>query len=211
MKMSKELRKFIDQKDRRTWFYYHLKRDGDFKDEAEELRRELTAHTPHGDYLMIDESDIDYYLDKQEASNKKGLVYNFMKRWNIHWDYCLQFLLDEDEDNLPPMMKVGFGLSTNKEGNMFEVQMPITTTQLELKYLWEMMQLERERLGMDTTKKPHRKYNAKDSAKAFIMWKELRDGASWTKVLKKVEEQTGKHYDDISTAKKFLAANGYEP
>lgn len=207
--MKAKLKEYLETKDRRTWFYHHLKRDPIFKAEAAKLRAKIAIDTPYGKYNPLESSDFDLYQDS-EAATKKELVANFMERWNVHWDYSLlAFLLTEDENALPPMFKCGFAVGLNQERNMIEAQIPTSVEHEELEYLWLMILGLKKDAGIDITKKPRKNTFTESGTKvAYEMWKLRKAGRSWTEVVKDINSRFNRSFD-IKAAQRHLSSNGY--
>ena len=207
--MKAKLKEYLETKDRRTWFYYHLKRDATFKTEAAKLREQIAIDTPYGKYYPTESSDFDLYQDP-EAASKTMLVAGFMERWNVHWDYSLlAFLLDEDENVLPPMFKCGFAVGLNKERNMIEAQIPTSVQHEELEYLWLMILGLKEDAGIDITKKPRKNtFTEPGTQIAYEMWKLRKADRSWTEVVKDINARFNRSFD-IKAAQRHLSSNGY--
>ena len=209
--MSKPIYDYLNKKSRSYWFYFHLKHDSAFQKEAAELDQQLTIKLDDGsDYHPTMVEDFGY-LDDPDKDTKLEAIMKFQARWNIHWDYfLLSYLIRGNPEDVPPAGNGSVALGFNEERNMFEAQIPLSAQKEDLEILWRLMQGWKKDLGIDISKKP-RKYTftQRKTEIAFVMWKMLRDKKSWTDVVKAIDAEFDHHFEDISTAKKFLKANGY--
>lgn len=209
--VSKKTYEHIHKKGRSYWFYYHLKHDTDFQSEAAELAKLIIIESEgNPPYLPTDIGDYDYFQDP-DKNKKLKLIEDFQLRWKIHWDYfLLNYLIRGNPDDVPPAGNGGVALGLNEERNMFQAQIPITAEKEDMELLWKLMQSWKKDLGIDLSKKPRKHtFTENKTAIAYLMWKLLRDGKSWTYIVKAVKAQYDYHFEDISTAQKFLKANGY--
>lgn len=207
--MNTKLTNYLQQKGRSAWFYTHLKKDPEFKREATELRKRVVIATPHGGYRPSEIRDFEL-LDDPDKEAKAAEVEAFMAKWNIHWDYVLlNFLINEDENDLPPMFKAGFAVGTEKDRNMFEVQIPFSVQREDLDYLWLMLLAAKRDVGIDITKRPHKnKYNSSKTEIAYSIWKLRSTGKSWTEVVKEINKKYKREFD-IKSAQRHLKTYGY--
>jgi hypothetical protein len=207
--MKKTLKEYLEQKNRRTWFYTHLKKDPEFKHDAANLRERIAIDTEHGKYNPTMVVDFEY-LEDPEKDVKIALIEAFMNRWNIHWDYALlSFLLIEDENTLPPQGKAAFAVSTHEERNMFEIQIPFSVQHEDMEYLWLLLQSLKRDVGIDIAKKPRKNtYNATKTELAYQMWRLRTQGKTWTQVVQEINTKYKRTFD-IKSAQRHLKAYGY--
>jgi hypothetical protein len=209
--MNKKLENYLERPSRRYWHYYFLKRDNDFKKEAAELAQAITIQLDNGDlYLPTGIEDYDYLQDPNKDS-KIMLINNFQIKWNIHWNYVLlNYLLRGDEDDLPPKGNGMVGVSFDKDRNMFTAQIPRSVQREDLDVMWRIIQGWKRELGIDISKRPRKNtFTEQKSKLAYQMWKMLRAKKSWTEIVQFIDKEFDYHFEDISTAQKFLKANGY--
>lgn len=212
MKMNQKLTKYYLRANRKWWFYSHLIQDPDFKTEVTKLediiiikQRDGTSYNP----VMIEDFD---YLNDPNKDRKLKLINDFCIKWNIDWpNQLLFYLMPGREAMFPPKTVMSVVFSYDEHTNILNVQMPLDIEREELDILWSMILAERERRGIDITKKPRKStFNKKDSAIAFNMWKMRRDGIKWAEVTKYLNDCRNKSlYCDITSAQRFLKANGY--
>ena len=212
MNMNKKLAKYYNSTTRSYWFNYQLKHDPGFRKEAYELDEQIAI--PHADgtkYYPTGVEDFDY-LEDPDKDKKMNLIDNFCTRWNIAWDgWLLMYLIRGSENFIPPMGHWNMALGFDENTHMFTVQIPLNIQREEFDILWALMKTERIRQGIDISSKPPKyTYNERDSELAYNMWKMRRDGLSWTKVAKYLNDSGKKNQlYDIKTAQQFLKTNGY--
>jgi hypothetical protein len=217
MNMNKRLKNHLQKKSRSYWFYYHLKHDDDFRKEAAELDTKLLITLDDGTrYQPTGVEDFDYLHDP-DKEKKLAFTEEFQIKWQIHWDYyLLNYLIRGNPEDVPPSTGNGIvGLIYKSERNMFEAQISPNSTKLDLDLLWLMLKSEKKRLGMDMSKKPHKNTFTEHSTKvAYDMWRMLRDGATWTEVLKVIDARypdNAPFANRIGDAQDFLNSHGYNP
>jgi hypothetical protein len=77
-----------------------------------------------------------------------------------------------------------------------------------------MLRSEKERLGIDISKKPRKNtFNHDNTLIAYEMWKILREnGGTWTKVVKLTDAKYATTFNaQIGDAQDYLKAYGYNP
>lgn len=211
MNRSKRVDKYFNRKSKTYWHFYHLKKDVEFKKEAADLANRISIHYENGDiYLPDDIKDFDILSD-HDKYKKLVLVNKFMERWNIYWDkWLLAYLIRGKEDFIPDLTPMGVGAHLDEKRNMFVAQIPISARKEDLALLWEIMELERARVGYVLKPRMSQDILTESSTEiAYQMWKLLRDGATWPNVLKRIEKK--KIFDNKSTAERYLRSNGFVP
>lgn len=211
MNRSDRLNKYLNRKSKTYWHFYHLKRDDDFKREAAELADKIAIHYDDGTtYLPDDIKDFDMLSDPRK-DEKLELIYKLMEKWNIYWDkWLLAYLIRGDENFIPELTPSGVGAHLDETRNMFVAQIPISARMEDLELLWQIMNIERARVGyLYKARMPQDILTPSSTEIAYTMWKMLRDGAKWPEVLKRIEKK--KIFDNQSTAERFLKANGFVP
>ena len=213
MNMNKRLYKHLHRESgsRSYWFYYHLKHDADFRKEAAELDKKLLITLADGTtYRPTGVEDFDSLQDP-DKEKKLALIEKFQIRWEIPSDYyLLYYLIRGNPEYVPPATENKLvALVYKDDRNMFEAQISPSASKEDFDLLRLMLESEKKRLGMDSSEKPRKNFDHRKTAMAYEMWKMRRDKKTWTEVVKAVDSELGHHFEDISTAKKFLKANGY--
>jgi hypothetical protein len=212
--MNKRLYNYLHKKGRSYWFYYHLKHDDDFRKEANELDKKIAIKRENGTFYRPTAIEDFDYLNDPNKETKLGLIEEFQIRWHIHWDYyLLNFLIRGDPEDVPPAGNGLVSLGYREERNMFEAQISPTASKEDFDLLWLMFKSEKKRLGTDMSKKPRKNtFNQRKTEMAYEMWKLLRDGSSWTEVVKHIDDKYSTTYKGhIGDAEDFLKSYGYRP
>lgn len=211
LQTSYKLSKYFELRDKRTWFYWHLRRDEPFKKEAQELRAQLPIQLPTGTYMPTAMIDFELTNDP-DVDHKRALIAAFMKRWNIHSEYALmKHLLTDDENDLPQMDKAGFALQTDLKAGMFHVDIPITVERIEFEALWLMVAGAKRDLGIDIAAKPKKGFDEKETRLAYDIWKMRRDGKTWSEVVKSLNRYNSgsDKVFDITAAQRLVKTHGF--
>lgn len=212
---DKGLKQYIGRKDRLYWHYYHLKRDEQFKEEARDLIPKIRMQTdiPIKDGFSSVPTLMTDYRDFKDphGEEKVNIIWGFMDKWNISWDYALlNYLIRGDDNHLPPKNdSLSFSCGFDEESGMFQVNLPVTVKKKDLDILWLFIMKSKKDIGLKVPKS-QRLYTLTErkTAIAFDMWKMRSEGRSWTYVTKQINTK----YDTVYTvgdAQDFLKANGF--
>ncbi|MHB1864560.1 MAG: hypothetical protein ACYCPS_00110 [Candidatus Saccharimonadales bacterium] len=214
--MDQKTKKRLERhKDREYWFYYHLKKDKVFIKEAAALSSKLNVVRADGAIYEPWTPNDPFLTESVGGEAKSSLMEEFGKRWNIRWGIFVTSYLLYGGSRLiiidPGTSSIGIVHDRNSESGKMTVRIDIKTVEHDdFDWLWEEIQYNKQKNGINTNSKPRKNsYTCYKSELAYRMWKMLRDGLTWPEVLRTT--QTSREFYDITTAKKFLKANGYMP
>ncbi len=207
--MSKKLQDYREQKHRLYWHYYFLKRDPDFKADTEKLDNQIAIQLENGEIIPVTGIDDFDYLHDPEKERKIKLIEQFQEKWHIYWHHdLLSYLIRGNKDDIPAMIRGNVGLKTDKKSNLFQATIPFSATKNDIDILWLLIRSEQQDMGIDISKKPHYDIIKRNGEIAYCMWKLRRNNVGWAQIIRVVNEQFKRDFDNDTTAKKFLKSNG---